>query len=54
MINFLFWYKIDLLICQDNADALVPLELRRGAKGKPFGVRTIMGWVINGQSPMSR
>ncbi|XP_038071202.1 uncharacterized protein LOC119740069 [Patiria miniata] len=45
---------VDLLIGQDNAEALVPLEVRRGRSGQPFAVRTLFGWCVNGQSPVSR
>ena len=38
----------DLLIGQDNADALVPLEVRKGKKGQPFAVRTLFGWSLHG------
>lgn len=41
--------KIDLLIGQDNAEALIPLEVRRGKPGDPFAVRTILGWSLNGK-----
>ena len=39
--------KVDILIGQDNAEALVPIEVVRGKK-KPFGVRTLFGWSIHG------
>ena len=38
----------DLLIGQDNAEALVPLDVRRGSRGEPFAVKTMFGWSING------
>lgn len=41
---------IDILIGQDNTEALVPLEVRSGAKGEPFASRTLLGWTINGPS----
>ena len=39
---------VDLLIGQDNSDLLVPLEIRAGAKGEPYAVRTTLGWGISG------
>ena len=41
--------SVDLLIGQDNADALVPLEVRRGSPGQPFAMLTMLGWCLNGQ-----
>ena len=38
----------DILIGQDNAEALVPLEVRKGKVGQPFAVRTLFGWSLNG------
>ncbi|XP_013402058.1 uncharacterized protein LOC106167743 [Lingula anatina] len=40
--------KVEILIGQDNAEALIPLEVRRGNKGEPFATRTILGWSLNG------
>jgi hypothetical protein len=40
--------QVDLLIGQDNAEALLPLEVKKGHKNEPFAVRTIMGWSLNG------
>jgi hypothetical protein len=45
--------RADLLIGQDNAEALVPLEVKRGNRGEPFAVRTLFGWSINGPSALS-
>ena len=39
---------VKLLIGQDNAEALVPIQLERGGKGEPFAVRTLFGWSLNG------
>ena len=39
---------VQILIGQDNAEALIPLETRRGKKGDPFAVRTLFGWSMNG------
>ena len=40
--------QVDVLIGQDYPDALIPLEVRRGAKGEPYGVRTCLGWSLCG------
>ena len=40
--------KVDLLIGQDNSEALIPLEIKKGKRGEPFAVRTLFGWCING------
>ncbi|KAJ8041442.1 hypothetical protein HOLleu_12255 [Holothuria leucospilota] len=40
---------VDLLIGQDHAEAFLPLEIRRGKRGEPFAIRSIMGWYLNGQ-----
>lgn len=40
--------KVDVLIGQDHADALVPLQVRRGKEGEPFAIRTLLGWSVNG------
>jgi len=42
--------NIDLLIGQDNSEALIPLEVRRGKTGEPFACRTMFGWALNGPS----
>jgi len=39
---------VDILIGQNHSDALIPLDVRRGAKGEPFAVRTMLGWSVNG------
>ena len=41
---------VDLLIGQDNAEALVPLEVCRGRLDEPFGVRTVLGWSVHGST----
>ena len=46
--------SVDLLIGQDNAEALVPLDVRKGKTGEPFAVRTIFGWCLNGKSLSNR
>ena len=40
--------SVGLLIGQDNAACLVPLEVRRGNIFQPFAVRTILGWSVHG------
>ena len=37
-----------MLIGQDNSAALQPLELRHGSLGEAYGVRTPLGWTVNG------
>ena len=37
-----------LLIGQDNAVALIPLDVKKGARDEPFAVRTLFGWSLNG------
>ena len=39
--------KVDLLIEQDNSEALVPLQVLRGNPGDPFSVLTKLGWNLN-------
>ena len=40
--------EAQLLIGQDNAEALIPLDVRRGRRGEPFAVKTLFGWSLNG------
>ena len=42
--------RVDLLIGQDFADMLIPLESRKGRPGEPFAVRYQFGWTLNGTS----
>ena len=35
------------MIGQDNAEALVPLEIRRGSRNEPFAIRTMFGRCLN-------
>jgi len=42
----------DLLIGQDNAAALIPLDVRRGQLNVPFAVRTMFGWSLNGPASL--
>ena len=41
---------VDILIGQDHAEALMPLEICKGSSGEPFGVRSMFGWSLNGPS----
>ena len=48
--------KVDLLIGQDNSEALVPLQVLKGNPGNPgdpFGVLTKFGYSLNGVVPCS-
>lgn len=40
--------EVHLLLGQDNSEALIPLDLRRGREGEPFAVKTLFGWALNG------
>ena len=40
--------NVNLLLGQDNAEALMPMEVRRGIKGEPYACRTLFGWSVNG------
>ena len=42
--------NVDILIGQDHAEALIPLQIRKGKKGEPFAVHTLFGWSVNGPS----
>ena len=43
--------KVDLLIGQDNSEALVPLQVLKGNPGNPFAVLTKFGWTLNSVVP---
>ena len=43
--------KVDLLIGQDNSEALVPLKVLMGNPGDPFSVLTKFGWTLNSVVP---
>ena len=43
--------KVDLLIGQDNSEALVPLQVLKGNPGDPFSVLTKFGWTLNSVVP---
>ena len=45
--------KVDLLIGQDNSEALVPLQVLKGNPGDPFGVLTKFGRTLNSVVPGS-
>ena len=45
--------KVNVLIGQDNSEALIPLEVKRGNKGSPFAVRTMFGWSLNGPASVA-
>ncbi len=50
--------KVTILTGQDIPQALMPLEVRQGAPGEPYAIRTALGWTLNGpivdeQSSMS-
>ena len=45
--------KVDLLIGQDNSEALVPLQVLKGNPGDPFGVLTKFGYSLDGVVPGS-
>ena len=41
-------HEVQLLIGQDNPDALVPVDLRKGQSGEPYATKTMLGWTLNG------
>ena len=45
--------KVDLLIGQDNSEALVPLQVLKGNPGDPVSVLTKFGWTLNSVGPGS-
>ena len=45
--------KVDLLIGQDNSEALVPLQVLKGNLGDPFAVLAKFGYSLNGVVPGS-
>jgi hypothetical protein len=46
--------EVEILIGQDNGEALVPLETRKGQIGQPFAVRTLLGWTLNGPGNLNQ
>jgi hypothetical protein len=45
--------SVDVLIGQDHANALIPLDVRKGKIGDPFATRTLFGWSLNGPTNAS-
>ena len=45
--------KVDILIGQDNSEALVPLQVLKGNPGDPVSVLTKFGWTLNSVVPGS-
>ena len=45
--------KVDLLIRQDNSEALIPLQVLKGNPGDPVSVLTKFGWTLNSVVPGS-
>ena len=45
--------KVDILIGQDNSEALLPLQVLKGNPGDPFSVLTKFGWTLNSVVPSS-
>ena len=45
--------KVDILIGQDNSEALVPLPVLKGNPGDSFSVLTKFGWTLNSVVPGS-
>ncbi|XP_071483358.1 uncharacterized protein [Diadema antillarum] len=41
-------HQVSMLIGQDVPQALMPLEVREGASGEVYAVRTMFGWTLNG------
>ena len=39
--------QVQVLISQDSADALIPIHVRKGLTGQPFGMQTLFGWTLN-------
>ena len=42
--------SVDLLIGQDNSQALIPINVARGNPRDPYAVRTLFGWSLHGMS----
>ena len=40
--------EVSILIGQDNAEAIVPFEVKMGGKKEPIATKTLFGWVLNG------
>ena len=52
-IKFANVRNVQLLIGQDQSEALLPLEVRKGRQGEPFATRTLFGWALNGPNVTS-
>jgi hypothetical protein len=44
--------QTQILIGQNNSEALLPLEVRNGSKSQPFAVKTLFGWSVNGPASL--
>ena len=42
---------VQLIIGQDQSEAYIPLEVRRGKTGDSWAIRTVLGWALNGLLP---
>jgi hypothetical protein len=40
--------EVTILIGNDAPEALCPLEVKRGGKGQPYAVRSLLGWAVEG------
>ena len=40
--------SVSLLIGQDNPDALIPVDIKRGNQGEPYATKTVLDWALNG------
>ena len=45
---------VDIVIGQDHAEALLPLDVRRGKSEEPFAVKTLLGWALYGYFPANK
>ena len=46
--------EVDLLIGQDHAAALMPLDVKIGKRDEPFAVKTLFGWTLYGATSEPR
>ena len=46
--------SVSVLIGQDNADLLMPRDVRSGKPGEPYAVKTLLGWTLNGPLAATR
>ena len=43
--------EVDILVGQDNAELLIPVEVRKGcSSNEPFAIRTVLGWSLHGST----